>query len=89
MKLKPCLNDNEILNLAKLQETGGGSALIKLLDYEITKTRKEYEDSPCISDTECKKDFRFKLGVIFGMKVAGQSADIARQMILKNEGEQP
>jgi hypothetical protein len=81
VKLKPQLNDDEIIALAKLNEVGAGAALIKLLEEEVKKRRQDLEESPHIDCVDCKRDFRYAVGFIAGLKFVTQSQRIAREMI--------
>lgn len=83
MNLKKILADDEILQLAQLPETGAGRALLRVIDCELTRIRCEFEENPVIA--EGKNDFRFKAGVIAGLKIASEASKNARLMVEKAE----
>ena len=85
MNPKSALSDDEVLNLSRLSETGAGQALLKLLKFEIEKRQKDYDENPSVDDKEGKKDFRYKAGMIAGLKFIGQASQTAREMIVKSE----
>lgn len=88
MKLKSALNEDEILQLARLADTGPGVALLKLLDAEIAKTVGELEESATVSD-DAKKDFRGKVRYIAGLKVAKRASQDAKTMVINSEEIKP
>ena len=79
MKLKNALNDDEVLELARLPETGPGAALLKFMEFELVRAQRDYDENPMLSND--KKDFRFKAGLIAGIKLAKQASSNARQMV--------
>lgn len=83
MNLRKALSDDEILQLARLSETGAGKALLKVAEFELKRIRLDLEDNPMIADG--KKDFRFKAGVIEGIKLAEQASSDARLIVIKTE----
>ena len=83
MNLRKALSDDEILQLARLSETGAGKALLKVAEFELKRIRLDLEDNPMIADG--KKDFRFKTGLIEGLKLAEQASCDARLMVTKTE----
>lgn len=83
MNLRQALSDDEITQLALLPETGAGRSLLRVLDFELKKIRSDLEENPVIA--EDKKDFRFKAGVIAGLKIANEASKNARLMVEKTE----
>lgn len=88
MKLRSVLNDDEILALSRLADTGAGAALLKLLDAEVEKERDTLEESPAVSD-DGKKDFRYRLGVIAGLRRAKRASQDAKTAVIKSEEIKP
>lgn len=92
MILNKILDSNEILNLATLSDTGGGRALIKAVEHELTLKRVENEDHPRIDDMDIRKDFRFQAGAIWAFKkVLGLSSDAQGiiNQVEKQKGREP
>lgn len=84
MKLKSVLNDDEILALSRLADTGAGAALLKLLDAEAEKERELLDETPVVSD-DGKKDFRYRLGAIAGLRRAKRASQDAKAAVIKSE----
>lgn len=83
MNLRKILSDDEILQLARLSETGAGKALLKVAEFDLKRFRFDLESNPMIA--EDKKDFRFKAGVIEGLKLAENASRDARLIVTKTE----
>jgi hypothetical protein len=83
MNLKKILSDDEILTLVRLNETGSGQVLLKVLEYEKNRVRLDLEHNPIVAND--KTDFRFKAGVIEGIKLAEQASSDARLIVIKTE----
>ncbi|MFA5107760.1 MAG: hypothetical protein WC497_05565 [Patescibacteria group bacterium] len=83
MNLKKCLSDDEILQLARLSEVGPGQAFLKVSAYELERAQRDYDENPMVADG--KKDFRFKAGLIEGIKTAERALHDARLMVVKSE----
>lgn len=86
MKLKNALTDDEILQLARLPETGSGTALLKVLMFEEAKAQEDYNQNPMVADD--KRDFRYKAGLIAGIQLAKKASLSAGQMVKKSENKE-
>lgn len=84
MNLKRVLTDDEVVQLARLSDTGAGHAVIKVLSAEIERVRADVERDPTVADG--KNDFRYRIGMIEGLKLAGKAAEAARLMVEHSEG---
>jgi hypothetical protein len=83
MNLRKVLSDDEIVQLSRLDETGAGKALLKYVDFLLNRVRLDLEQNPVVADD--KRDFRFKTGMIEGLKQAEQASKDARLMVTKQE----
>jgi len=62
--------EHELQHLTELPETGHGKIFLRLLREELQFEREAHERHPKISDDPITEDFRFKLGLIAGLKRA-------------------
>lgn len=83
MNLKKILTGEEIVELARLPDFACGQALIKVAKGVIESVRAELESNPSVADG--KNDFRYRLGMIEGFKLAEQASLNARQMVKQSE----
>lgn len=83
VNLKRILSEDEVVELARLAETGAGKALLKVIEFEKERMRLDLETNPMVADG--KTDFRFKTGLIEGLKTAAQASSDARLMVEKSE----
>jgi len=83
--LKNLDQSDEILQVAKLGDYGPGAALVKAVNKERNRIRRENEEHPRMDDLDITRDFRFKAGMIFAYgKVLGLT-DEARDKIQRLE----
>lgn len=83
MNLRKILSDDEIVELARLAETGAGQVLLKVIQEEVLRIRDDIEANPMVS--EGKSDFRYKAGMLAGLKLAGSATGDARLIVEKSE----
>lgn len=62
MRLQDVLSPDEILELARGEEMKAVRALLKLAEAAEREDETEVREHPRIDPTDCRKDFRFRLG---------------------------
>jgi hypothetical protein len=74
--------------IAELEKYEHGQALLRSVERELDKVRKDLEMHPRVDNENLKRDFRFKLGLIEGLKRTLRRPAEAR-ILLGQKGGKP
>ncbi|MFA5187354.1 MAG: hypothetical protein WC551_12820 [Patescibacteria group bacterium] len=72
---------DEIVQVSKLAGYGPGAALLKAVNGERDRVRRENEEHPRMDDGDITRDFRFKAGMIFAFGKILELPGEAQEMI--------
>ena len=80
--------EQHLLALAGADQTGLGQAERTAFAAKLAEVREQMEKSPTIGDADAKKDVRFLLGLIAGLKWRAELIEGARKMQQKRKGQE-
>ena len=73
--------------LATLETFEHGQALLRATERDLNKERERLEMHPRVDNEDLKRDFRFKLGLIEGLKRTMRRPGEARILLGQKEGK--
>lgn len=83
------LNEHELIELARADETELGRIIAKLSDLELADLMRRIEDNPRINTELVNEDFRCQIGERRGLKRFSKWVKEARDKLSKpNRGDQ-
>ena len=87
LDLRKVLDADDFLNLARLDETGAGRALVKLATAALNSAKERYETGDVqVNDNDPRKDFRYVLGQLDVLKTVLSWQGEASEWVDKSEG---